>query len=226
MFVPRLIVAVVFQLAFYGSLLLVPAGTLDWPRAWVLLGVLAVATAVTMLRLRRDPALLTERLKPPLQPGQPPWDVAVLLVLVVTYVADVVLVPLDVFRLRLLPAVPPVASAIGLALFVFGWTITSLALERNTFATSVVRHQVERGHAVVDTGVYAVVRHPMYAGGIGLFVGLPLWLGSWAAALAAAVPIALVVVRLVLEERFLRRELPGYVAYAERTRYRLVPFIW
>ena len=100
------------------------------------------------------------------------------------------------------------------------------ALETNAFATTVVRHQVERGHTVVDRGVYGVVRHPMYAGAVLLLVGMPLWLESYAAALLAGVPIATLAVRILFEEQFLRRELQGYDAYAERVRYRLIPFLW
>jgi protein-S-isoprenylcysteine O-methyltransferase Ste14 len=91
---------------------------------------------------------------------------------------------------------------------------------------SVVRHQDERHQTVVDTGVYGTVRHPMYAGTVPLLVGMSLWLESYAAALLATVPIALLAVRTLVEERFLKRELKGYDAYAERVRYRLIPFLW
>jgi protein-S-isoprenylcysteine O-methyltransferase Ste14 len=89
-----------------------------------------------------------------------------------------------------------------------------------------VRHQEERRQVVVDRGLYAVVRHPMYAGAIPLSIGMPLWLGSYAAALAAVVPIAILVVRILVEERFLRRELPGYEEYTRKVRWRMVPGVW
>lgn len=79
---------------------------------------------------------------------------------------------------------------------------------------------------VVDAGVYGVVRHPFYAADPLIFVGSGLWLGSHVAALLAAVPVVLVVARLRLEERFLRRALPGYAAYAARVPHRLVPGVW
>jgi protein-S-isoprenylcysteine O-methyltransferase Ste14 len=90
----------------------------------------------------------------------------------------------------------------------------------------VVKHQAEREHRVVDTGVYAVVRHPMYAGIFIFNVGMALWLESYAGAIAALVPMALLASRIVFEERFLRERLNGYGAYTERVRYRLVPFVW
>jgi len=226
-FIPRLILAVVIQVAFFGGLLFLPAGTLHWPRAWVFLGVVLVSTVLSMVTVfRRNEALLTERFKPPVQKGQPLADRIVLLLTLSAFVGEVVFIPLDVFRFHLLGSPGPLVSALGLVLFVAGWCITSLALKHNTFAAPVVRYQEERHQTVVDTGVYAVVRHPMYAGGVLLFLGMPLWLGSYAAALLALVPIALLVVRILVEERFLRRELEGYAAYTQRTRYRLIPSVW
>ncbi len=114
----------------------------------------------------------------------------------------------------------------GLLLFALGWALKSLALQANAFAVTVIRLQRERTHVVADSGVYRVVRHPFYAADPLIFVGLGLWLESSAAALSAVVPFALMVLRLRLEERFLRRELPGYAAYAARVRHRLIPGIW
>ena len=90
----------------------------------------------------------------------------------------------------------------------------------------VVRLQEERHQRVIDTGVYAIVRHPMYTGFVPMAVGPALWLESYTAALLAILPIALLAVRSVFEERFLKRELKGYDAYMERVRYRLISFVW
>ena len=133
---------------------------------------------------------------------------------------------LDAFRWHLLPRPAPPLGGVGLALFALGWSIKSLALRANAFATAVVRLQGERGHAVADSGVYAVVRHPFYAADPLILVGLGLWLESYAAALCAVVPVALMVTRLRLEERFLRRELPGYEEYTTRVPHRLIPGVW
>jgi protein-S-isoprenylcysteine O-methyltransferase Ste14 len=89
-----------------------------------------------------------------------------------------------------------------------------------------VRLQRERAHSVADSGVYAVVRHPFYAADPLIYVGLALWLGSYVGALLAFIPVSLMVVRLGLEERFLRRELPGYHAYTLRVPHRLIPGVW
>ena len=79
---------------------------------------------------------------------------------------------------------------------------------------------------VIDTGLYGIVRHPMYAGGILVIIGMPLWLESYAATLLSSVPIATVLLRIVFEENFLRRELEGYDEYTAKVRYRLLPIFW
>jgi protein-S-isoprenylcysteine O-methyltransferase Ste14 len=99
-------------------------------------------------------------------------------------------------------------------------------LIENAYAAPVVKLQKEREQHVIDTGPYRVVRHPMYSGFIPLLVGMALWLGSYAGALLAIVPIALLAVRTLFEERFLRRELTGYEEYMSRIRFRLIPFVW
>src|SRR5947208_9186008 len=119
----------------------------------------------------------------------------------------------------------PLVSFFGLALYVAGWWILTLAMKVNPFAVPVVRLQEERHQRVIDTGVYAVVRHPIYSGFVPMVLGPALWLGSYASALLAIVPIAVLAVRSVVEERFLKRELKGYDAYTEKVRYRLILFV-
>jgi protein-S-isoprenylcysteine O-methyltransferase Ste14 len=223
----KLIVGVLLNVAIFGGLLFLPAGTLDWWRAWVFLGVVfvgTVASTVSVFRVNKD--LLEERFKPPLQKGQPLADKIVVVLLIAAFVGLIVFIPLDVFRFHLMPKPGTLASSLGLVLFVSGWWIMTLALRENAFAAPVVKHQEERQHRVIDSGVYGVVRHPMYAGGVPLLVGMPLWLESYAAAMLASVPIGTLALRILVEEQFLRRELKGYDAYTERVRYRLIPFLW
>jgi protein-S-isoprenylcysteine O-methyltransferase Ste14 len=223
----KLICGVVFNVAIFGGLLFLPAGTLNWWRAWVFLGVVlvgAVASTVSVFRVSKD--LLEERFKPPIQKGQPLADKIVVVLLIAAFVGLTAFIPLDVFRFHLMDKPGTVLSSLGLAFFAAGWWIMTLALRENAFAAPVVKHQEERQQRVIDSGVYGVVRHPMYAGSIPLLVGMPLWLESSAAALMASVPIGVLAVRILVEERFLKRELAGYDAYTERVRYRLIPFLW
>jgi protein-S-isoprenylcysteine O-methyltransferase Ste14 len=221
----KAIASLLFWFAFFAAVLFVPAGTVNWWRGWVFVGILVAGTIhaiATLLPVHRD--LIEERLKLPVQKDQPLADKIIFTLFSATFYGLVAFIPLDVFHLHLLPPPGPFVSSLGLALLVAGWVLAYLALRENAFGATVVKHAARQ--TVVDTGVYGVVRHPMYAGGIPVIIGMPLWLGSYAGALLALIPIAMVVVRLLFEEGFLRRELPGYAAYAERVRYRLIPFLW
>jgi protein-S-isoprenylcysteine O-methyltransferase Ste14 len=215
--------AALIAIALFAS-----AGTLAWWRGWVLLAVLLVVRTVTAAAVYQvNPALIRERARLPIHGDQPWTDRLLLLGVVATgFVGLPAIAGLDVFRWHLLPRPGALLSSLGLGLFTLGWMVKALALHANAFATTVVRVQRERQHAVADTGVYGIVRHPFYAGTPLVLVGLGLWLESYAAALLAIVPIAFMVMRLEVEERVLRRELPGYVQYAARVRHRLIPGIW
>jgi protein-S-isoprenylcysteine O-methyltransferase Ste14 len=218
------IAGIVFNTFFFAVTLFVPAGTIRWPRAWIFLGVVFVGTAVTTFVLPEE--LLNERYKPPVQRGQPLFDQIGIFVFVGSFVAAVLFIPLDAFRLHLLRPPDIVASIFGLALFAAGWTLITVAMRANAFAAPVVRHQKERGQHVIDSGPYRFVRHPMYAAVLPLLVGMSLWLGSFAGAIVAIVPTLLIGIRAMLEEKFLRRELPGYTEYITRTRFRMIPYVW
>jgi Putative protein-S-isoprenylcysteine methyltransferase len=223
----KVIAGVVFNVAFYALLLFVPADTLHWWRAWVFLAVTVVVMAAAVFSILPDSAdLFAQRAKGIIQKGQPLWDRALVILLVVSYVGQIIFIPLDLFRFHVLPKPGALISCIGLALYVASWWIMTLAMKANPFAVPVVRLQEERHQRVIDTGIYAVVRHPMYAGFVPMAIGPALWLQSYVAALLAVVPIAVLAVRSVFEERFLKRQLMGYEAYTEKVRYRLIPFVW
>ena len=213
---------VVYGLAVFG-----PATTWNWWRGWVLLATAVIANVVALATLHHERSeLFYERLKPTMQRGQPLVDKIILFLFLVTYGGSIALASLDVFRLHLAAQPPIWLASIGLVMFIAGWWMIGLALRDNNFATAVVRHQTERGHHVVDQGTYAIIRHPFYAGLMPSLLGAPLWLGSYAATLAAIVPVALIMLRIVFEEKFLRQTLDGYEAYRERVRYRLIPLVW
>jgi protein-S-isoprenylcysteine O-methyltransferase Ste14 len=227
MSIPKVIAGIVFNVAFYALLLFIPAGTLHWWRAWVFLAVTGIVMAAAIYNILPDSAgLFSERARGIIQKGQPLWDRVLVILLVISFVGQILFIPLDVFRYHLGPKPGEPVSFLGLALYVAGWSIITLAMKVNPFAVPVVRLQQERHQRVIDTGVYAVVRHPMYTGFIPMIVGPALWLGSYVAALLTVVPIAVVAMRSILEERFLRRELKGYNAYMEKVRYRLIPLVW
>jgi protein-S-isoprenylcysteine O-methyltransferase Ste14 len=223
----RLSVATILQICVFAVLLFAPAGTLGWTRAWILLGGLLVGTIVAVARLWPEHrGILEERLRPPLRKDQPRADKVLSPILMATFVASIATSPLDLFRLHLLPPAELPVVVLGGALVVAGFWLMMRALEHNAFAAAPMTYQAWRGHDVARSGPYAFVRHPMYAGGILFFFGLPLWLGSYAGALAAIVPSAAIIVRIFVEERFLQRNLPGYEEYALRVRYRLLPRVF
>ena len=215
------------NVAIFGGLLFLPTRNLSWWRAWVFLGVVLVgATASTVSVRRASRALLEERFKSPVQEGQPLADKIIVILLIAAFVGVIAFIPLDVFRLHLMARPNRFVSSAGLILFVAGWWVMTLALRANPFAALVVKHQEDRRQVAIDSGLYSLVRHPMYAGAVMLFVGMPLWLESYAATILAGIPGGLLVLRIHIEERFLRRELPGYDVYARRVRYRLIPRLW
>jgi protein-S-isoprenylcysteine O-methyltransferase Ste14 len=226
-FISRLLLSVLFQGLIFGTLLFVPAGTRHWPRAWIFIAVDVAAIVIMMLTVfLHHQDLLEERFKGPIQKGQPLADKIVLPVFILSFVGLVVFIPLDVFRFHLFPRPSVLVSSLGLLLYLAGWVPMCLAFKENAFAAPVVKHQAERQQTVIDTGVYGVVRHPMYSGLLLLGPGMALWLESYAAVLVAIVPIAMLMVRIGIEERFLRRELQGYDAYTQKVHYRLIPFVW
>ena len=176
---------------------------------------------------RINPTLLQERAKLLVHGDQTWTDRLVLLgVLTTNFVGLPIIAGFDAFRWHLLPAPGSTLSAIGLVLFALGWCLKSLALRANAFAIPIVRVQTERAHSVADTGVYSVVRHPFYAADPLIFAGLGLWLESYVAVFFAAIPVALMIMRLRLEENFLSRELPAYNQYMARVPHRLIPGVW
>jgi protein-S-isoprenylcysteine O-methyltransferase Ste14 len=212
--------------------LLVPAGLVTggrwyWPRALGFLAVYCVFIEVSIIVLAvRAPASLQARFRGPVSREQPVADRIVTAILFLVFLGCIVLIPVDVFKLRLLPAPPFAVSVCGGVLSLLGLAIMMTAIYQNSFAVPFVEDQTKRGQVVVDTGLYAWVRHPMYLGVLPFFAGIALWLGSYATLIATAAMIGVLVARIVVEEKTLRQTLPGYTVYMQKVRYRLVPFIW
>ncbi|MFT4119965.1 methyltransferase family protein [Bradyrhizobium sp.] len=214
----------IFALAM-GALLFASAGTLHWPSAWVF-----VVTSILLGPIcgwwlyRMDPALLAERLRPVLQKDQPAADKVFMSAFIVVILAWLIAMGLD--RRHLASGVPVALQALGFALFLVSTLFTMLVFRENSFAAPVVKLQADRAQRVISTGPYARVRHPMYSAMILFFAGIPLLLGSWWGLAMAPLLLALLTVRIRIEERTLRDGLPGYADYAARVRYRLLPGVW
>jgi protein-S-isoprenylcysteine O-methyltransferase Ste14 len=213
-------------LAFFiglAALLFVAAGTLDFTDGWVFLGVLAVVTVVIEVYLaKHDPDLLERRLAVA-ERGEPdPVQRRFQKLAALLFVAMLVVAGLD-HRFGW-SDVPMPWLVVGYALFVAGYAIVFVVFRANTYTSAVV--EVAEGQTVVSSGPYSIVRHPMYSGGLLIIAGAPLALGSWVALIFVVPLVALIVARLLNEERFLSDHLGGYREYLARTPYRLVPHVW
>lgn len=221
---PSLAVArILLGFAILGALLFVPAGRLDWPRGWLFLGLMVLTMAAIFAAvIRFNRPLLAARLSTP-RPALG-FDRLFLALAILCTLAFFITAGLDE---RLGWTAPPAwLIAPGAALHVAGMALMTWTMAVNPFAETVVRIQEDRGHRVITTGPYAVVRHPMYAGYLVAQLGWPLLLGSWWAFVPAAGLAASVIWRTAREDRTLQSDLPGYADYAARTRYRLLPGLW
>ena len=214
-------------------LLLTPAGLLtgvwSWPRAWIFLAGLTLlqcaGSAILALARPASFAVRQTGLVAPKERAQPWIDAVGSVAYGLCIMGWLAFIPLDVFRLRLLAAPAPAISAAGGLAAIAGVIITNLAIAQNRFAAPTIHDQGAEGHAVIQTGLYGLVRHPLYAGNLLLFAGAALWLGSYAALIATTVFLAATLARIVIEEAYLREHLPDYAAYAHRVRGRLIPFL-
>jgi protein-S-isoprenylcysteine O-methyltransferase Ste14 len=224
--IAKLIIQTIVWFGAMGLVLFLAAGTLDWPGAWVfLVEMMTLSLVVGLWLARHDPALLRERLAPPLQKDQPPADKILLSVILLLIFASLVLMAFDAVRFAW-SAVPIWVQAIGALSLVLSVWIGYRTLRENSFAAPVVKIQKERGQRVITTGPYRYVRHPFYTSALFYFVGTSLLLGSWWGLVAALVLMVLLGIRIQIEERVLRAGLEGYADYAARVRYRLMPFVW
>ena len=207
-------------LLLVGLLIFLPAGTLAYANGWLLMGVLFIPMLIAgFVMFFRNPNFLAKRLdakeKQAAQKG-------VLGAAALMFMGGFVVAGLDH---RFGWSAMPKAVVIGAAvLFLVAYALYAEVMRENAYLSRTIR--VEEGQTVVDTGLYGIVRHPMYTVTIFLFLSMPLMLGSWyALAIFAAYP-AIIIVRLKDEEALLTRQLPGYDAYRQKVKYRLLPFIW
>jgi protein-S-isoprenylcysteine O-methyltransferase Ste14 len=207
-----------------GLVLFLPAGRWDWPRGWLFLLVFLAAMGASALYLWRvNPEIYQARSR--IQEGTKGWDRTLLAFLLPIMLMIFPVAALDDGRFHWL-SVPWPVCGLGYVLVLVGIAITAWAQAVNKFFEPGVRVQADRGHTVIDTGPYAIVRHPGYVAGSLLFVGLALSLGSYWALIPAGVSCSLVILRTRWEDRTLRDELAGYEDYVRRVRYRLVPGVW
>jgi protein-S-isoprenylcysteine O-methyltransferase Ste14 len=221
-----LVVKTLIWLAIMAALMLVPAGTIWWPQAWLYLAEMGITSVlITAWLYVHDPALLAQRIAAPVQREQAAWDRIFMICIMLFFVAWLVIMGLDAVRFGA-SHVPVWVQGVGAAGILVSQYVFWLVFRANSYAAPVVKIQKDRGHAIATTGPYAIVRHPMYGGAILFLLGTPLLLGSWIGLALAPVIVVGFGVRAVLEERTLAAQFPDYADYAARVRYRFVPLIW
>lgn len=207
-------------LLLVGLLLFLPAGTLCYTYGWLLIGLLfgpmLIAGCVMLLK---SPDFLAKRLdgkeKQATQKG-------VVALSGLMFIAGFVVAGLD-FRFGW-AQMPMGVTVTASVLFLGAYALYAEVMRENAYLSRTIK--VEEGQKVVDTGLYGIVRHPMYMATVLLFLMIPLVLGSWCALIVFAVYPAIIIVRLKDEEALLTRELPGYAAYKRKVKYRIIPFVW
>jgi protein-S-isoprenylcysteine O-methyltransferase Ste14 len=206
-----------------GILLFIPAGTLNYWQAWVFIAAFVVSTNVIGLYLLfHDPELLKRRQNFGPAAERNTTQKIIASVLILGSVGVLVFCALD-HRFGWSP-VPPAVSIIGDALVALGLLMNLAVLKENSYSSANIR--TFQGQKVISTGPYALVRHPMYTGVLVMMLGMPLALDSrWGLVILALILPALAL-RILDEEKLLKRDLAGYLAYTHKVRYRLVPYLW
>lgn len=224
--VVRAVVLLVVVVLVMPLLPLLITGDWGWWQAWGWAAASSLGFVLSrMLVARRHPDLIRDRMNTPGHAGVKAWDRLLAPAMAYGSLLPPVLAAVE-RRWGQPDAVGPVVNLVGLGLIMLGYAIGTMAMVHNRFFAGQVRIQHERGHHVVSSGPYRIVRHPGYSGALLATVGVPLLLDSgWAWGGVAALMVV-TVVRTALEDRTLQAELPGYAAYVERVRHRLVPGIW
>ena len=207
-------------LALVGILLFVPAGTIKYPWAWLLIGILFVPMFLAGLALlKKSPELLRKRLSAKEEQGE---QKTVVLLSGIMFISAFVLAGLDFrFKWMVLPGWVPWAAA---AVFLAGYALYAEVLRENAYLSRTV--EVQENQKVIDTGLYGIVRHPMYMSTLILFLSMPLVLGSLISFIVMLAYIPRIVKRILNEEQVLKTGLDGYAEYMQKVKYRLIPFVW
>ena len=207
-------------LLMVAALLFIPAGTWDYPQGWLLMGILFVPMFVAgLIMMKKNPELLKKRLNVKEEENE---QRRVILLSGLMFLAAFISAGLS-FRYHLL-MLPFSGSMIGAILFLAAYALYAEVLRENTYLSRTV--EVQEDQKVIDTGLYGIVRHPMYMVTVVLFLTMPLVLGAVVSCMIMLFYIPIIVKRIRNEEKVLESGLPGYTEYMAKVKYRLIPFLW
>jgi protein-S-isoprenylcysteine O-methyltransferase Ste14 len=208
----------------FFAILFISAGRIDYWQGLVYVAIGLVMFLLNQTLLRVDAELLNERSKP--GEGTKKWDKAILGLSLLVTILMYTTAGLDSGRYRWSPDFHWSVCLLGGILTIAGQLLFLIAQKENEFFSSTVRIQTDRGHTVCETGLYRIVRHPAYLGSIIQSLGFPLLLGSLWSLIPITLSIALLITRTGLEDKTLRNELKGYLEYSDKTRFKLIPYVW
>jgi len=221
--IPRLLIQTVIGLPILGAFIFVPAGTLDYWQGWTFLVVFTVSSSLLGLYLAIfDPALLERRIKAGPRAETRPVQKIIMSLAFASMFGLLIFSAFD-YRFGWSP-VPMWVSILGNLLVVVGLAIDLQVFRENSYAASTI--QIMAGQKIISTGLYGLVRHPMYLGALIMVLGMPLALDSYWGLLLVLVNFFVFMLRIFDEEKMLRHELAGYEEYTHQVRYRLVPGVW
>ncbi len=224
-FTLRVIIQLVIVVLVAPFIPMIVSGRWGWWQAWAYAVASILSFVISRLIVnRRNPDLIKERARFMEAKDTKPWDKILAPLLGLGSILILVVAGLD--KRPLISASSLTWNLIALFGIVLGYGFSSWALIENRFFSGTVRIQTERGHHVISTGPYRIVRHPGYAGGLLGYLFIPLLLDSLWAFIPAALLMVVMVIRTALEDKTLQAELPGYQEFAQKTKYRLLPGIW
>lgn len=214
------IIKIILGILLVGLLIFLPAGTLNYFNGWLLCGILFIPMLIVGIVLMiKSPELLKRRLSAKEKIGE---QKIVILLSLLMFICGFVLAGLD-FRFGWIK-LPNFVSIIGCILFIIAYLLYAEVLRENVYLSRTI--EVSENQKVIDTGLYSIVRHPMYMATVILFLSMPLVLGSIISFIVFLIYPFIIIKRLKNEEEFLEKELKGYKEYKEKVKYRLIPFIW
>ena len=207
-------------LVLVGALLFIPAGTFDYPQAWLLIGILFVPMFIAgLIMMKKSPSLLRKRLSAKEAQSE---QKAVIVLSGLMFLAAFILAGLD-FRFGWI-GLPPWVSWAAAAVFLLAYALYAEVLRENVWLSRTI--EVQENQKVVDTGLYGIVRHPMYMSTLLLFLSMPLVLRSVVSFAVMLLYIPIIAKRIRNEEQVLESGLEGYAEYRKRVRYKVIPFVW
>ncbi len=224
---PGKVIFTAIYISIFPFIILWLSGDWRWAEGWIFaFWFISLCTLTIIYLWRKNPALLAERFRKPGTGNQKSWDKIIVPIIVLIFFAWIVIIPLDAKRFSWSPDFMlwlKICGGVGLILSAFLFFRSYID---NPFLSPLARIQSEREHSVASQGVYAFVRHPMYLGGVLLFISAALLLGSFWGVVIGFMMAFLLAVRIIKEEKMLINELEKYTDYTKTVKYRLIPFIW